>query len=273
MDYDRDGSVVLRIQNSVVYDELDTNERQILNNENAGDSYFMANSAGGTHHRHLIILFPELRDLVGYLAHATYSFGGSLGALQVSSDTTNGIDGTWTTVLTNFASTGSSKTAMRTGIQSLNRTNVKGVRFTIGITDPNTGAYFYTIHLYGQPSAGQAPDRLRIWHPTLDQEVGGAYFDWADVARSTSHARQFRVKNSSGTYQANNVTLSTNILTNSTPSLGNQITYDMGGGPAASLNIGSLSPGQISSVITASLNVDPAMSLGLWSARTLLSVA
>lgn len=268
--YDIDGSVGFKIQAGVI-SKLTAGQLATLNNE-ASDSY---QTQSGNASVHLGILFPELRDLVGYV------IGGNTGDnrvrdLQVSSNTTNGQDGTWTTVAATPVNIGSAlQPTLRTSITAINRPGVKAVRFIQEDYSGASGAagFIYTLHLYGAITAGEAPDKLRIWHPTLDQEVGGAYFDWADVQEGSSHTKQFRVKNSSGVYQANNVTLSTSVPTNSTPSLANQITYDMGGGPAASLNIGTLAPGQISSVITAALAVDPVAALGLWVARTLISVS
>ena len=91
MAYDRDGSVVVLIDGDNVITELTGAQAKEINDEDAA-------SIHGD--RRIAVLFPELRDLVGYFARMS-GFAG-IGALEASIDTSNGLDGTWTLVDVQF---------------------------------------------------------------------------------------------------------------------------------------------------------------------------
>jgi hypothetical protein len=220
------------------------------------------------------VLFPQLRDLVGYAFWARSDTGWNVGALQTSTNTTNGYDGSWTTVLPTFTSNGSwsGPAAARTAIRSVTANGIKAVRFE----SPNTGgnsARMEGLHLYGRISNGQTADRLRFWHPTLDEALDdntaadGAWLDWAETTRGTSADKTFRIKNNSSTLTANGIVLTTSALTDTTPSVPPQMTFSDGGVFSASLNIGNLAPGALSSVITIRRTTPANAILSLWWAR------
>lgn len=102
------------------------------------------------------------------------------------------------------------------------------------------------IHLYGSVPAAQNPNRLRAWHPTLDQEVGASHFDFADIAQGTQLTKQFRLKNNSATLTAQNVTLSQDNIDGGGMALEFS---DNGTAYTTSLNIGNLAAGATSSVL------------------------
>ena len=200
-----------------------------------------------------VFVFPEPRDIKGFVTQVTGTSGDTnlswSGAW--STNTTNGIDGTWT-ALTGTTRSPHGDAAQRSGIIALNGPAAKGFRFQVTMVSGSNNAFLQTIHLYGAPSAGQAPNRLRGWHPTLDEEIGGAYFDWGDVPRSSTIYRDFRIKNPSATLTAQNVTLTREALTDVSPSNVSQHMFSTDGGSTwfNSVNIGDLDPGEISSIIT-----------------------
>lgn len=278
MAYDRDGSVLVRVDLAGgTATQLGAADVANYNDEDS-DGLRLVNTQGAD--MALVFIFPEQRDFVAYMhqGSVTVSSGG-YGALQWSNDTTNGIDGSWTNILSpwvnSFNSGDISREIARNSIQAVAANNVKAIRFRF--TSGVSGGQDWTprlLHLYGRPASGQAPNRLRIWHPTLDQEVGGAYFDWGDVSRSTIISRDFRVKNPSGTLTANSIVLTTEALSDTVPSNVSQFEFSTDGSNwFSSLNIGSLGPGSVSPVITRRRVTTADAVLSLWWTRMIASAA
>lgn len=265
--YDRDGSVGFVI-------DAGNNAITLLSGAELG--YFNDESETGISARDhasrtsiVGIIFPELRDIDGYFL-SWDGAGGSYG-LQTSVDTTSGLDGTWTTVVA-----GSIPTARpvvpnyRTGIQAVSLSGIKAIRFTGGAFFDNTS--WYAFHLYGKLHAGETPDRLRLWHPTLDQPLDdqavspdGAYFDWGNVPQGTTQDRTFRVKNNSSTLTANTITVSLQSLTPATTP--DVFTLSDGGAFGSTVSIASLAAGALSGVLTLRRSTPANATLGLWAAR------
>lgn len=205
------------------------------------------------------IAFPEIRDLDGVW---TYSSHSQLILSQVSADTTNGIDGTWVNYpLTTSPSSG--KTSMRGDIATGTALAIRGYRISFG---DSSGSIANGLHLYGEPSPGENLKRTEIWHPTLDQRAGAAYFDWGNVPRSSTADLPFRVKNMHGTLTAEDIRVAMDALTDATPSVPGQHSISQDGGVsfAAQQTIGDLAPGAISSqLILRRITPSDAM-LALW---------
>ena len=273
MAYDRDGTVGFRISTSNVVTFWSQGDLNAANNESTNNN----TSAGPGRNTYQGLIFPQLRDISGIFCAAAIVNNGSYRSVlfEWSPNTTNGFDGTWNSLTTIGVNT-TVISPYRDSITSVSQTGVKGIRtrassFT-GATDG--WHYWIAVHFYGSISNYTGLDSLRMWHPTLDEPLDdntsadGAYLDWGDVARGTSAARTFRIKNNSATLTANSVTLSTQVLSNTTPALEAQITYSDGGAFASSINIGNLAPGAMSSVITVRKNTDLSASPSLWAWRT-----
>jgi hypothetical protein len=221
----------------------------------------------------LVVIFPEKRDLDAYFASVpdgnTY-----LTLVEVSTNSTNGIDGTWTAVALQAAASFHGvgiNPAYRTGIQGVTALAVKAVRFSTSSGAPSSGASL-SVHLFGEISPGQNPNRLALWHPTLDQRIVPAYFDWGDVPRSSSADRAFRVKNLSGSLTANSIRVAMDILTDATggaPSVAAQHSLSTDGTTfTAQVNVGGLAPGAISAgQVTLRRNTPSNAQLGLFAHR------
>lgn len=224
---------------------------------------------------YLGMLFPERRDLVGWWLGMN---GGSLGAtnsLEVSSDSTSGLDGTWTSVYPgSLPHTGTTKPGYRTSIQPLDVQGVTGIRWWNGSGGLSSDRIIIGFHLYGRITPGEDSDRLRYWHPTLDQEVSGAYFDWGNVPRATALTREFRIKNVHPTLTAVGVSCSFEALTESNPTMVSQHEFSTNGLVwAPSANIGDLAPGAVSNVAYFRRNTSAVAPLGLWSGRIVTSAS
>lgn len=281
MALDRDGTRLVRIHHdSSSVQEINGSLPQLNAEHDAGVEmiqFFAAGSHSGN------IIFPELRDVVG-IYHGvrmnrnqgnTHTYNG----LYSSADTTNGFDGTWishgtTPNQSTFQDQGvgtfeTDKTRMRNEITSHSLTGVKALRWMSSWSGTGGQILRLRIHVFGSPSTGQAPDRLRLWHPTLNQENTGAHFDWGDVARSTGADKTFRVYNPS-TLQANNVALTTEAVTDTAPSILSQHMFSFAGSPfATSLDIGNIPAGTASGVVTLRRTINAGASLGPWWLRVI----
>lgn len=268
MAYDRDGTVGFSVDNnfaSGAVSILGSSLMVDLNNEQAASGRNIWGDIVG-------FIFPELRDLSGYFVAINPDLGNSAtGPLQTSPDTTNGIDGVWTTRVASgntWNQTSMVAVDARNNIKLLSVANVKGIRFLVG-----QGAYYalnwHAVHLYGTPSAGENVNRLRLWHPTLDQEVTGAYFDWGNVPRNTSADKQFRIKNNSPTLTASNIDVTMQAQTDTTPTVVGQHLLQKGSAPGfgASVNLTALAPGAISEVLTLRRVTPTNATLSVWTFR------
>lgn len=202
-------------------------------------------------------IFPFLMDVSRYFVAYTFAGNGTPGVLETSPDTTNGLDGTWTTRVSPWVASGSVKPGYRNATQAIaGGTGIIGVRFRKQAAGGSAQShYLYGVHLYG---AAATPTDLQLWHPTLDQRLAPDAFyqgnNQGDVAQGGSYDTTFRVKNLHGSQTANSVVVQTEARAGST-SKGTYLTYSQGGAFAGSQNIGNLAPGAISTVLT--LRVTP----------------
>lgn len=247
MAYDMDGSTMFMLNpNTNALTLLSGGGLASLNSETGTAAVFGYGSGG--YYRGII--FPQLRDVSAYFINNngnTYQW--SYGATQVSTNTTNGIDGTWTTIESNFSF--STIANYRSAIKTVTgATGIIAIRFYAGAGPGSITNNWGAFHLYGQYSA--AGDRLLMWDPALDQALGGAALDFGDVQQGNIQTKTFRIKNQSATLTANSITIDDQALTDFTPSIPPQYDYSLDGGATytQTLSIGNLGPGAISSVIT-----------------------
>lgn len=247
--YDLDGTIGLYIYGGS--SQLSSGTVAALNAENSGAGINSPFNAV----RYVCLLFPQAMDLTGLFVSYSYTWDGS----QWSTDTTNGVDGTWTGF--SFSPGG----AYRTSIQSVNLPAAKGIRF--GQHSWSYDGILNNIHTYGRPSAGQTLDALQTWHPTLDQRVGGAFFDWGDTPRGSTADRTFRIKNLSDTYTANDVVVSVTSLSDTTPSYAGSFLFSTGGSFTSTVTIPIIYPNGISDPVTVRRVTPSNAVLSLWATR------
>jgi len=267
--YDRDGSAPFVIPNGSTTPASLTaaQAKDLLDISNTG--YIETDLRGGMYFG---VIFPELRNLVGYFIanDVNTQSANPIGVanLSTSTNTTNGYDGTWTVAAAN-PSWNSSITGYRSAT-ALTMSSIKAVRFYVYQAGGAAGglANLYAFMLYGTPVT--PTERLRIWHPTLDQELGGAGFDYADASRTYTFDKTFRVKNTSASLTANSVLLSVEALpSEASPTVVSQLTISQGSGYAATQTITSLAAGAISAVCTLRLTLLSNAGLGLYRQRVL----
>lgn len=263
MAYDNDGTQVYHSNLVAAPTQVTGAALTSFNDETSGTGVATSNW--------VILIFPQLRNVSGILFRQG-SVGGATCTVQYSADTTNGNDGIWTTASAALPMAFTGGTEHRTGIASVSITNTKAIR----LHSNNIGGdnNIYNLHVYGNIAVGETPDRLRPWHPTLDEPLDdnnasdGAWLDWGDVTRGTSADKTFRIKNNSASLTANNISMTTQVLTDTAPTIGPQITYSDGGAFATSINIASLAPGAISSVVTVRRTTPINAVLSVWAWRT-----
>lgn len=269
--YERDGTVANWRQHGFGPTDLTPANLSAMNDEDITDSYGISLFAGTTSW-YLTFLFPELRDVTGYWMMASQAAGtgmfGTAVTIQGSTDTTNGVDGTWSGAIVPQVST-LLVPNQRTEIDSVSFIGIKAIQFR-WTTAGGTGhaAFIYCTHLYGHIPLDQSIDRLVFWHPTLDQELAPAYLDWGNVPRGSTEDRTFRVKNLSATLTANDVIVSPDAPTDTTPSVaGQQVLSTDGSTFTGSIAVGDLPPGGISDVCTIRRITPSNAALSLWTAR------
>jgi hypothetical protein len=274
MPYDIDNTQVVKISETGVITALSGAQMLTLNNESNDEQQI---GTGGNGSYYLAFIFPELRDLAAYYVNGGVSFVAAAANLETSTDTTNGQDGTWTSRDSAFDYSTSSLYGVdaRNSITTLSVTGIKAMRFKVTVSNTPSYFAFREIHLYGTIAAGQTPDRLRFWHPTIDQPLSDtpAWLDFAEVGQNTTVTKQIRVKNNSSTQTAQGVSLSFSIPTNASPTLVGQLllsTDNVTYGATASL--GNLTAGTISSVVYVRKATSSTAQLGLDTARIVPAV-
>lgn len=266
MALDRDGTQMFNI-NSVKSSITQLTDAQVRSANDEASTTQTYGVSDGT--QYIAVIFPELRDITAFftVARTGNQDGNTIGtaAVESSADTTNGIDGTWATISTPTVPTATS-TVWRTGIVSASSAGCKALRFRYnGISFSHL--FLETIHVYGTLTAGENPDRLTLWHPTSDERVGAAYFDWGDVGRGSTGDRTFRVKNQSATLSADTITVSVDGLAAPTPSVSGAHTLSNGGAFAATTSAGTLAAGAISDVLTLRRALAANAVLSVWTFR------
>jgi len=261
MAYDRDGTVgfYTSLYKSGTVSQMTETQLRQLNDENSSTAWNYGSPSLGSDHT-IGFIFPDIRSIAGILIHQSHT---NTLEVETSADTTNGLDGTWTTRSTSLVSADSTSPFYRSNISSVSWSSVKGLRWSFSTGSSKS---IVAVHLFGAVSSPAT--RLALWHPTLDQEVTGAYFDWGDVPRGTSSSRTFRVKNMSSTQTANSIGLSMEALTDTTPTVVGQHSFSSDGLTFSStLNIGSLAPSSISNVLTLKRITPSDAALSVWAAR------
>jgi len=265
MAWDKDGSVCVKISpNDGLPVDLTLAQMQALNDETttAGPQFGDRQQAWDW----CAIIFPELRDIDAMFVQHSGAY--AVRNLQVSTDTTNGVDGTWTVVNAgDFGYQGLVKPAYRTNISSSTILAIKGLKFQAGFGGLSSVGNIQSIHLYGEPAPGENLQRLEIWHPTFDERVPPAYFDWGDAPRGSSADLPFRVKNMSPSMTANSIRVYLETLTDTVPSVPAQHLISQGGSFLAQQNIGTLAPLAISPLLTLRRVTPSNAVLSLWDFR------
>lgn len=240
--YHEDGTIVLTKDGSNNLYDVTTSAVNINDEE-------FSNGINMNGRNSLIFFFPELRDIQGYYVatntSGSYPYGSvTPSSLEVSTNTTNGLDGTWTVIANPWIRVNNSTVPQyRQNINAASASLIKAIRFNFSA--PQADNDIRTLHIYGSVPVTQNPNRLIFWEPVNNNPAPGPYFDWGDIPRSTAQTKQFRIRNNSSTLTANSITVSSSAVTY-TMALEfstDNITF------ASSVNIGALAPATTSGIL------------------------
>lgn len=250
-----------------------------LRNLNSETAVMVSSGISGTSSSYFGFIFPQLRDVVAYTNFRYFDSNGNtynVGSIETSVNTTNGVDGTWTNRGASTPLPATSNGIIPAYRIASNQTavtwsGIKAIR--INSTNNWHSPSISNTYLYGSMSAGQTPDRLRFWHPTLDEPLDdatssdGGFLDFGDATRGTTADKTFRIKNNSASLTANTITIGLDVLTDASPTLTTQFTLSDGGAFGATVSIASLAPGAISPVITIRRTTPSNAALVVWTIR------
>lgn len=209
MAYDLDGTVVLRYDTGAAT-ELSASIVTELNDEDNVKAF----GIGSNDAAWVAFVFPELREIDGiFTAVYKATFASSFGAVQTSPDTTNGIDGTWTTRIADITDYESCYDNFRDEIVSMAVPGIKGVRVRFA-QSADTSAGAMAIHLYGPISPAETPDRMLFLDTGSDpaDEVFTKPLDFGDVPRGQTTTGEFKIKNNSGSLTINTIQVTAEAL-------------------------------------------------------------
>lgn len=253
--YDTDGSSCMMSSNGAPYAAIDA---ALLNDESSDALTIFGYREQGD--KTIVIGFPEPRDLAGFFVWGTVT-GISTHQYSTSTDTTDGSNGTWSTVA-NFSPQTAIYPQSRNAITTAVATGIRGIRFRFATGGDFQNFSLGALHLYGLTAPSSSPERLEFWHPTLDQQADKATFDFGDIAQGQISTKQFRIKNLSTTKTAGTVAISANNAAGGETLLANGLTFSSDGTSfAATLNIASIAPNGVTPVLYARRTVgatDPA---------------
>ena len=181
-----------------------------------------------------------------------------------SSDSTNGIDGTWESGVFSTQSPSNRADWWRENVVSLSFSGpVKCIKIGFG-GDTSRRTIPKAIHLFGRKAAGQNPDDIVFTDASGD--ILTALVDFGDVPEGTTSYEQIRVKNASTTKNANDINLQFNHNDF-------DFSYSPTGPWVSVIDISSLGPGSLSSVIYVRNHLNPPLlALGPKAARIIAAV-
>ncbi len=189
----------------------------------------VANGGG----RMIALVFPELRELDGWYVSA--DDGGTWGnPIHSSGDTTSGNDGTWTSRGSAPGIQNGLLTAYRDDIISLAVSNVRGIRVKpTGLS--GGGGSMDRLHIYGEISSGETPDRL-LWIDNDDDLEFSLPVDYEDTPRGSAEDHVVYLTNNSSSLAANSVQVTAEDLFGGS---GSWYTFDDGTGFSATKALAS----------------------------------
>lgn len=229
MAYDADGTTFLYYQSaSGAITTLTADNARAVNDE--GNATVSFGDAGNYYRAWVGFIFPELRTIHGYWVRC-HSAGGGMrnflpSTVETSPDTTNGIDGTWTSqgnwVYHQSGSGGTPPVpTYRTSIYKVNYSDIKAIRFAWDTNDWYDDHRFSNIHLYGIKSTGETPHRIDFCDADGSELL--IDMDYGDQPRNSSRLWQpldtwnqgsaLYLRNRSLEKVANEITISTESLT------------------------------------------------------------
>lgn len=200
---DEDGTTLFALHGPTGSIENKTEFLPELMDFDGSSTYTITRTASGVGSIHWF-LFPEPRTITA--AWVQYRVTDvTANTWAYSTNTTTGTDGTWTNFTGSFSSAAMSAN-WRSGLTTVNLTNVRGLRCTTNNIFSTAVGLLAEAAIYGYlPTT--AADRLTFWDPTANTVLPANGLDMGDITNGTTAVtpKTFRVKNLSATKTANNV--------------------------------------------------------------------
>lgn len=215
----------------------------------------------------MFVIFPELREFDGL--HVQGHGANAIGQIATSGDSTNTWDGTFTQRSAGLDDSQYDLLAYREQITSFAVSNVRQVRIQYDFT--GSSKVIRRIHVYGEISSGQTPDRLLFIDELTSLEFALPK-DYAEIPRGSSEDFEWRIRNNSSTLTANTIQYTSESTYESS---GSWYTHTEPGLTtyAATQQITSLASSTTTGIITTRRITPAAEGLSLHAARTYLNTA
>lgn len=243
---------------------LDSQSKQNLNREDRAQEWGAYSNYAGFG---FWFFFPELREInkIGIQYPATGISVPSENIIQGSTDTTNGMDGTWETAVYSFPTPSADLDNWRDNIFTVSFSGpIKALRFGIRHYSTTVTIKVCGIHIYGRKAAGEQIDDIAFCDD-LGNELT-SLIDWEDRPEGTTQIRTIKVKNTSTNKIANNVNLQLNHSDFT-------MAWSPNGPWQSVLDIASIGPNSLSSTVyIRNALLPPLLTLGPKAARIIATV-
>lgn len=204
-------------------------------------------------------LFTRPYDLTGYFVGWYGNFSYTTPYVEVSSDTTNISDGTWTNIgSAGCFNGGLSVHRARANIATISAENIIAARVRYSQSSYAARSMsFYSINFYGNPTNGVTGDKLWLWDSTIDQRISPSTLDFGNAPLSNiTPVRTFRVKNSSTIKTAVAPVVAGVIPTDGSPSVASTMQFSLDNSNwDVSVTLPDMAPGAISQVVFLRFNI------------------
>jgi len=239
--------------------QLDT-----LNDENTAAN--LQSGQNGQASSWIVLLFAQKREIDGCFYNVNPSHTPFEQWVSISTNTTNGIDGSWSDLsVTTFDTTLAD--AYRDDITSTAESNVLGVMAFQGSSERTR---WRDLHYYGSITPGETPDRLIFLDPDDLDNTFTKPLDFGDVPRGQTQTDTIKILNNSGSLTANTVQLTAEDLFGGA---GSWYTYSLDDiSYSATLGLGNMGNGSTTLVYLKQI-VPGAQTPGVYAARTKATVA
>lgn len=261
--YDIDGTAVARADEGLKIIDWINNTSLIGEANKSEENYVNISLNGDWGRTYFMFFFPELREIEAAYIVADKNIGGQSGGyvFQGSTDTTNGIDGTWETP----TYPNGSPISLQPIVPSW-RSDIRPVSFSgpIRCLRLYTTGFYNRFHFYGRKAEGQTVDDILLC------DINGAeltsLLDWGDRPEATEQIKSIKLKNTSTTKTANGVNLQLNH-----GDFG--MSFNVAGSWTATLDIASIPPNGLSEPIYIKNTVGlPPQTLGPKAGRLIATV-
>jgi hypothetical protein len=242
--YHLDGTVVKYVRTSSgVMDTLSDAEMADLNDF---DEYDEVGNGFDPDDGYVVFFFPEKRVITGLFALFSRDSNQYRGpaSIEGSNDTTNGVDGTWTSIspASSFNGSVSAFDSWRDEIADLS--NSTGYEVYRVVSNASNYGGVRTVHLYGVKDTGETADDILFLDADDSDNEFTEPLDFGAVGAGSSEEHNIKIKNDSGSLTASSITIT---VTDANDYI--RISEDGGSTWVTEITIASLGPGVKSSTI------------------------